>query len=160
MNRQNLIVIALAALAIATLTLFWRGGFDAAGTLGARTAPDIATGKSLYQANCAICHGDKLQGQSDWQVPNEDGSYPAPPHDETGHTWHHADDMLFDYSKLGGSKALEAQGITSFKSAMPGFSDRLNDRQIRDILAYIVSTWPERIIRLRKARNAGTQPDG
>jgi mono/diheme cytochrome c family protein len=142
------------------LTLFWRGQFDAASTLDGGTALDIASGKSLYQENCAVCHGDNLQGQRDWQVPNEDGSYPAPPHDETGHTWHHRDDMLFAYVKRGGAKALEAQGITSFKSAMPGFSDRLNDHHIREILAYIASTWPDRIIKIRKEQNTGTQSDG
>ena len=38
------------------------------------------------EQNCASCHGDNLQGQPNWQQANADGSYPAPPHDASGHT--------------------------------------------------------------------------
>ncbi|NDC15194.1 MAG: hypothetical protein EBZ76_08475, partial [Synechococcaceae bacterium WB9_2_170] len=26
-------------------------------------------GRTVYQAHCASCHGEKLQGQPDWQKP-------------------------------------------------------------------------------------------
>jgi mono/diheme cytochrome c family protein len=68
---------------------------------------------------------------------------PAPPHDETGHTWHHADSVLFDYTKLGGKAALAERGV-DFASGMPGFGDQLSDPQIWNVLAYIKSTWPDR----------------
>jgi mono/diheme cytochrome c family protein len=32
----------------------------------------------------------------------------------------------------------------SYRSAMPGFGDRLSDADIRAVLAFIRSTWPER----------------
>ena len=67
---------------------------------------------------------------------------PAPPHDASGHTWHHSDQVLFDYVKLGGQETLRRMGVDGFESAMPGFADLLSDREIRDVLNYIKSTWP------------------
>jgi mono/diheme cytochrome c family protein len=69
---------------------------------------------------------------------------PAPPHDRTGHTWHHGDAFLFYYTKLGGQVTLERIGVTGVPSAMPAFADTLSDRQILDILSFIKSSWPER----------------
>lgn len=112
---------------------------------------DIAAGKVLYAENCAACHGADLEGQENWQIRGEDGRLPAPPHDRTGHTWHHADQVLFDYTKLGGRAMLAAQGI-EFDSGMPGFGDRLTDREIWNILGYIKSTWPERIREMQTMR--------
>ncbi|MDF0596891.1 c-type cytochrome [Psychromarinibacter halotolerans] len=109
---------------------------------GSAAPVNIAEGKALYAENCASCHGDDLEGQPDWRSPGPDGRLPAPPHDETGHTWHHPDSVLFDYTKLGGG-ALMAQRGMEFDSGMPGFGDSLTDQQIRNILSYIRSTWPE-----------------
>ena len=70
-------------------------------------APDnaeiVAQGNSLYDANCASCHGADLKGQSDWKTKNPDGTLKAPPHDVSGHTWHHADSLLFQITKDGGA---------------------------------------------------------
>lgn len=104
-----------------------------------------ADGRALYLENCAACHGASLEGQPDWRRQNEDGTLPAPPHDASGHTWHHPDQMLFDYVTLGGEQTLQKMGITGVYSAMPGFADLLSDREIHDILAYIKSTWPEEL---------------
>ncbi len=105
---------------------------------------DIANGQALYAEFCAVCHGENLEGQENWQTPNADGQLPAPPHDETGHTWHHPDVALFAYTKLGGKEFLKTQGIENFNSGMEGFSDSMDDQGIADVLAYIKSTWPDR----------------
>ncbi len=102
----------------------------------------VADGRALYLESCAVCHGVSLEGQPDWRRQNEDGTLPAPPHDASGHTWHHPDQMLFDYVKLGGEETLQKMGITGVQSAMPGFADLLSDQEIREILKYIKSTWP------------------
>jgi mono/diheme cytochrome c family protein len=114
---------------------------------------DIENGTALYAENCASCHGANLEGQPNWRSVDENGVLPAPPHDETGHTWHHDNGLLFQYSKLGGQEALAQRGVTGFKSGMPGFADTLSDDEIRDILAFIRSTWPERIQENHMMRN-------
>ena len=101
----------------------------------------VARGERIYAETCASCHGDRLEGQPDWRSQKPDGTYPAPPHDEEGHTWHHPDSLLFRYTKLGGAEALE--DVLGFRSGMPGFGDRLSDHEIWDVLAYIKSHWPE-----------------
>jgi len=101
---------------------------------------------------CAVCHGANIEGQPNWRSAGTDGVLPAPPHDETGHTWHHSDNVLVDHTKLGGKAALARQGI-DFKSGMPGFGDQLTDPQIRNILAFIKSTWPDRQREVQAARS-------
>lgn len=120
---------------------------------------DIADGRMLYSENCAACHGADLSGQPDWRTPGADGRLPAPPHDDSGHTWHHGDGILFRYTKLGG-KALMAEKGVDFDSGMPGFGDRLSDQQIRNILAYIRSTWPERIRQVQAGRSKSEMENG
>jgi len=66
---------------------------------------------------------------------------PAPPHDETGHTWHHPDTQLFVMTKYG-LAALIGDG---YESDMPGFEDILTDDEILSVLAFIKSTWPPQI---------------
>ena len=51
----------------------------------------IVQGKTVYTANCAACHGANLEGQANWRERLDNGRLPAPPHDKTGHTWHHPD---------------------------------------------------------------------
>lgn len=102
-------------------------------------ADQVARGETVYGENCAACHGKNLEGQPNWRVRGEDGILPAPPHDETGHTWHHADKLLFDITKRGG----QAVAPPSFKSGMPAFGETLSDGDIWAVLAFIKSRWPE-----------------
>ena len=113
---------------------------------------DIAAGAELYQDNCAACHGEKLEGQPNWRDKKEDGTLPAPPHDETGHTWHHGDGLLFEITKIGGKAALANRGILDFKSGMPAFEESLSDQEIWNVLSYIRSTWPERVQEMQSGR--------
>lgn len=102
-------------------------------------SPQRSAGRELYLANCAGCHGADLEGQPDWMKRNENGRLPAPPHDESGHTWHHSDKQLFTITKFG------LQAIApGYESDMPAFENVLSDDEIRSILSYIKSTWPER----------------
>ena len=116
------------------------------------TGRDVETGAALYAENCASCHGAKLEGQPDWRSPGEDGVLPAPPHDASGHTWHHDTPLLLEYTLKGGQAALEARGVTGFKSGMPAFEETLSEDQVLDILAFIRSTWPERVQAAQSAR--------
>lgn len=150
MTRTTLIILCLAGLGAASLWMFQRGqSRQPPAVLSAQI--NLEDGKLLYAENCAACHGASLEGQSDWQSPAADGRLPAPPHDATGHTWHHGDQLLFDYTKLGGNAVMAAQGL-DFDSGMPGFDETLSDAQIWNILAYIQSTWPERIREMQASR--------
>jgi len=103
-------------------------------------AARIALGRTVYDANCAACHGAKLEGQPDWQTPLPSGRLPAPPHDATGHTWHHPDELLLAIIRFG-TAAVVGNG---YQSDMPGFEGRLTADEMTAALDYIKSTWPER----------------
>jgi len=120
---------------------------------GAPLASDPEPGRRLYLDHCAACHGVDLEGAPDWRRPGPDGRLPAPPHDETGHTWHHGDAMLFDYVRRGGQAVLDDLGVR-YDSGMPAFGELLSDAEIEAILAYIRSTWPQRVRDYQAARTA------
>jgi mono/diheme cytochrome c family protein len=65
----------------------------------------------------------------------------APPHDASGHTWHHPDDMLFEITKWGTDAVVPGPN----KSNMPGFSETLGDEDVWAVLAYIKSRWPQEL---------------
>ena len=111
------------------------------------------TGELLYRENCASCHGADLEGQPDWRSRLPSGRLPAPPHDGSGHTWHHPDRALFDIVKRGPA-AIVGDG---YESDMPGFDGTLTDAEITAILDYIKSTWPERMRVLQEGRTRADQ---
>lgn len=127
----------LALLAAAGFVLF---RFGWVGDRGAPDAEEIALGRSLYAINCERCHGKNLEGQPDWQTRLPYGRFPAPPHDASGHTWHHPDKMLVGITKNG----LKPYAGEDYESDMPAFAGVLRDQEIEAIVAYIKSTWPER----------------
>jgi len=126
--------------------------FSAFAFFHSRTA-DVEAGRALYVQHCADCHGVNLEGQPDWRSPDANGLYPAPPHDETGHTWHHDDAMLTDYITRGGQAVLDDMGV-AFTSGMPGFAEVLEEDKIKAILNYIKSTWPEPVRRAQTERSS------
>ena len=101
----------------------------------------VARGEVVYRAYCASCHGANLEGQPDWRTRLPSGRLPAPPHDETGHTWHHSDEVLLRIVAEGPS----FYGTLGVETDMPGFRDVLSDRDMAAVLAYIKSRWPPRI---------------
>ena len=106
-----------------------------------RDAAQVARGKALYEAQCAACHGRNLEGQPNWQTRLASGRMPAPPHDDSGHTWHHPDTILFGIVKFG---LAPPYGPPGYQSDMPAFGNTLSDAEIRSVLAYIKSRWSPR----------------
>lgn len=141
MKRRSYRVLIAAAAAIAAIAaivlLFWGGDAPAA-----RADPTdvalVAHGQKIYVQHCAACHGANLEGQPDWKQRKADGRMPAPPHDETGHTWHHPDDMLFAIVMDG----VEKHAPPGYRSDMPAYRQVLSDRDVWAVLAYIKSRWP------------------
>ncbi len=102
----------------------------------------VQRGKVVYQRFCSTCHGASLEGQPAWRSRKPDGKLPAPPHDQTGHTWHHPDDVLFGITKYGLAPPYAPAGYTS---DMPAWGGTLEDNDIWAVLAYIKSRWPAEI---------------
>lgn len=153
MNRGWLGGIILATVVLATLGWWaWEPEAATSRALDAKSPAKIAVGAKIYAENCAACHGVNLEGQPNWREQLPEGGLPAPPHSDDGHTWHHKDQVLFDYTKQGG-QALVGQ---SFKSNMPGFGEVLSDDEIWAVLSFIKSTWTDRVQDLHDQRNAAT----
>jgi mono/diheme cytochrome c family protein len=106
-----------------------------------RNAAQVASGKAVYERNCASCHGVDLAGQPRGRARGPTGRMPAPPHDDSGHTWHHPDDILFGITKFG---VAPPYGPPGYQSDMPAFGAALSDQAIWDALAYIKSRWSAR----------------
>jgi len=127
--------VAVVAVGLVLLNLP-RGGIPQ--RADARNPRQVALGQQVYTAQCARCHGANLEGQPDWKQELPSGGRPAPPHDATGHTWHHPDTLLFDSIKSGG----QATSPPDYQNNMPAFGGVLSDDEIWAVLAYIKSTWP------------------
>lgn len=138
------VVFAAAAIGWA---LFGGMGGNAESSIDPTDPEFVALGQQVYAANCASCHGASLQGQADWRKRRPDSRLPAPPHDATGHTWHHDDATLFTVTKYG----LAAIAGAGYRSDMPAYEATLSDHQIQAVLAYIRSMWPAEI-RARQAQ--------
>jgi len=109
----------------------------------------VELGKTVYFQNCASCHGVKLEGQKDWMSRLPNGLMPAPPHDETGHTWHHSDKYLFMITKYG----IEDIIGQKYPNNMPAYKNILSDKEIISVLSYIKSTWPNKIKKIHDQIN-------
>ena len=116
----------------------------------ADNAEHVALGQQVYASFCAGCHRVNLEGQPNWRQRLPLGNLPAPPHDETGHTWHHADQWLFEIVKYEG----RYHAPPRYRSAMPAYQEMLSDAEIWAVLAFIKSRWPAAI---RAQQNAGNR---
>lgn len=143
--RRTLNIFYIAVLLL-TITACRTGGdaalssIEAAGSPPALDPQRVEQGEAIYAQHCAVCHGASLEGEVDWKLQNPDGSFRSPPHDASGHTWHHSDAQLFDAIRRGGARLPADIGGTS---AMPAYNVILSDGEIAAVLEYIKSAWPE-----------------
>ncbi|WP_299874263.1 cytochrome c [uncultured Cocleimonas sp.] len=109
------------------------------------TSSQSMRGRQVFKDNCATCHGDKGQGLAeDWRKPLANDTYPAPPLNGTAHTWHHSKEALLRTINNGG---------IPLGGTMPQFKDSLTDKQKEEVLAYVMSLWPNNIYMAWKERN-------
>jgi mono/diheme cytochrome c family protein len=150
------LALVLAAAAVAVLGFGDRLGLRA--PAGPVLRPDdaqvTALGERIYRSHCAVCHGARLEGQPDWRQRDAQGRLPAPPHDASGHTWHHPDEVLFRITKLG---VAQAAGLSSYDSAMPAYEGVLTDAEMIAVLSWIKAQWPAEIRAKHDAINRGTR---
>ena len=116
-------------------------------------AARVAIGERVYAQHCASCHGARLEGQPNWRSRLPNGRLPAPPHDETGHTWHHADALLFAITKQG---VVPPYAPAGYESDMPAFGRTLSDDEIWAVLAFIKSRWTAPEVREARAQMAAS----
>ncbi|WP_234998828.1 cytochrome c [Ruegeria sp. AU67] len=126
---------------------------EAVGLLTPEDAEVVAIGQDIYMDKCAACHGENLEGQTNWRKRGEDGLLPAPPHDATGHTWHHDDETLFTLTKFGLAGLMKNAPPTG----MPVYKGVLGDDEITAILSYIKSTWPNNLREYHDELNAQSE---
>ena len=95
--------------------------------LGTATAQNQEEGKKIYVTYCTSCHGEK--GKGDGMAAQ---SLPVRPADHTNGAVMNqfSDKFLVDLISKGGS----AVGKSSF---MPAWGSSFNEKQIRDIVAYL-----------------------
>lgn len=146
----------LIALVAATIVAVAAGAYVLlpSGTVRVALRPNhadtVKRGTQVYRQHCASCHGADLEGQGNWRSRDADGYLPAPPHDASGHTWHHSDRALFKLTKLG-PRALAGDG---YKTKMPAYDGIISDQDIIDVLSYIKSRWPDKIQKRHDQINA------
>ena len=100
----------------------------------------LAQGRTIFEQNCAACHGADGQGQFPEAPlePDSTGRIGAPPHNEAGHSWHHSDTLLIRYVTEGGFSDPARFYV------MPPFDDILTDEQIKLVIAYIKTLWTDK----------------
>lgn len=101
---------------------------------------EVAVGRQVYLEYCAACHGQNAEGQPNWKQPDANGNMPAPPHDNSGHSWHHADGLLYEIIRDGFRDPLKPPDSPL---TMPTFGDKLSDAEIRAVITYFKSLWSE-----------------
>ena len=157
-NKPNVIlmprfVIGLGILLVgAVIYHFSSPVYEAEASIALKHKDDaiIDLGRVVYAENCGSCHGVALEGAANWRQRDVDGYLPAPPHDETGHTWHHSDSYLFLMTKYD----IETMIGKSYPNNMPAYEDKLTDEEILAALSYIKSTWSGPIQRQHDQINA------
>jgi len=151
MARKQLIVIAAGVAVLAAAAILY---FNSAQTKAERAfiSPSdtvlVTRGKDIYAQHCASCHGANLEGQPEWRKRLPNGRLPAPPHDESGHTWHHADAVLIDIVK--NSLVPGRTAPDGYQTDMPAYGKTLSDDDIVAVLAYIKSMWPAEALEMQK----------
>lgn len=98
------------------------------------------TGQEVFAATCAPCHGANGEGQPNWRITKEDGTLPPPPLNGDGHTWHHADGLLYRIVSRGGA----IPALPGYKSGMPAFGDQLSHQEIINVLTYVKNLWGDK----------------
>lgn len=132
-------VLILAAIVALGYVLIPNGGTERGGIDSSPEA--VSKGQALFAQHCATCHGEGAVGQnpdSPMGGVTEAGTYIAPAMNGTGHAWHHPPDALFRVVK---------HGSPAENSPMKGWSGTLSDAEVRAVLGYLHSLWPEELRR-------------
>lgn len=117
-------------------------GTVASAAAAANTPPSldpalVEQGRSIYLRQCASCHGPQGEAAPNWQKRNGEGELPAPPHNAEGHTWKHADAMLYRIVRQGWRDPFNK----TERLTMPAFEDVLSPQETRAVITYLKTLW-------------------
>jgi mono/diheme cytochrome c family protein len=131
-RRQPMMLVILLAAAVTAGFFLWWPRQTPRLVADASDAGVVAVGRAIYAARCAVCHGERLQGQPGWRDGLRTEHPPAPALDADGFAWHNPDRALVGIIRHG----IPARG-------MPAFADQVSDDDIWALVAFMKSTWPE-----------------
>jgi mono/diheme cytochrome c family protein len=97
----------------------------------------VDTGRVIYQQQCAACHGVQGEGKPGWQQRDAQGELPPPPHGPEGHTWKHADGMLYRIIRDGWRDPFNK----TKRLTMPAYGETLSPHEIRAVITYLKTLW-------------------
>lgn len=97
----------------------------------------VDTGRVLYQQQCAACHGVQGEGKPGWQERDVRGELPPPPHGPEGHTWKHADGMLYRIIRDGWRDPFNK----TKRLTMPAYGETLSPGEIHAVITYLKTLW-------------------
>ena len=152
--------VLIAVLIVLAAGAFYFGAGDrrrAESRIDVRDPAQVSRGRVVYEQRCVVCHGQRLEGQPNWRARLPNGRLPAPPHDDTGHSWHHPDEVLFAIVKNG---LVPPYAPAGYESDMFAFGQVLSDEDILAVLAYIESHWSGKVAKIREemlAQSRGTR---
>lgn len=96
----------------------------------------VKRGGMVFQQNCATCHGEGAEGDSNWRHRDASGMFPPPPLNGTAHTWHHPMAVLKEVIRNG-----SPQGM----GRMPAWGSKLSEQEIDDVIAWFQAKWPDEV---------------
>ncbi|MCZ6796781.1 MAG: thioredoxin fold domain-containing protein [Gammaproteobacteria bacterium] len=135
MNKSITLAALTVLLSMAHLALAESGRWYSPG--------QVSRGDQLYQNNCASCHGVNAEATANWKQTDSNGKYPPPPLDGSAHTWHHSLESL---------KLTIRQGGVQIGGMMPAFEAKLNEGDMKAVIAHFQSKWPDQTYRLWAGR--------
>src|SRR5712691_3711033 len=147
LSFQRYSVLIVVLIVLATGAVYFGAGAQRLAKRRIADPAQIDRGRVVYEQRCAVCHGQGLEGQPNWRVRLPNGRLPAPPHDDTGHSWHHPGEVLFAIVKKG---LVPPYAPAGYESDMPAFGTVLSDEDIRAVLAYIESRWSGEVVKIRE----------
>jgi mono/diheme cytochrome c family protein len=139
-RRGWLLAASVGVVAVGLGGMLWATSGDGTTSSAAVDAEVMALGARTYAVHCATCHGPAGEGSPGWRTRGPDGHLPPPPHDASGHTWHHGDGLLFRIVR-DGCDAYPPSARD--RCGMPAFGDRLAGAEIRAVIEHLKTWWGE-----------------
>lgn len=131
---------AMAGAAVLLAAALLNSGMALANAPAQPSMSQIQQGEAIYRDYCAVCHGPQGEGLSaDWKQRNTQGELPPPPHDETGHTWRHSDEMLYRMIREGWRDPFNK----TERLTMPAFDQVLSTQEIEAVVDYLETLWTD-----------------